>query len=109
MDRIWTKSYPNNVPAEVDVDQWRNRQLCNLQCAQGDPTSVGVPDQNCGEAVMLFPTRTNLELIEKQVWDFCSGELTDYKKPKYVRFVDEMPKTNVGKILRRELRDEAVK
>ena len=109
MDQIWTKSYPNNVPAEGDVDQWRNYQLCNLQCAQGDLASVRVPDKNCGKAVMLCLTNTNPELTGKQVRDFCSRELNGYKKPRYVRFVDEMPKTNVGKILRRALHDEAVK
>ena len=58
---------------------------------------------------MLCLTNTNLELTGKQVRDFCSRELNGHKKPRYVRFVDEMPKTNVGKILRRALRDEAVK
>ena len=70
---------------------------------------VGVPDKSSGEAVMLFVTRTNPDLTEQDVRDFCATELTGYKKPKHVRFVDEMPKTNVGKILRRELRDAAVK
>ncbi|WP_050929768.1 long-chain-fatty-acid--CoA ligase [Aestuariivita boseongensis] len=70
---------------------------------------VGVPDKSSGEAVMLFLTRTNPDLTEKDVRDYCAQELTGYKKPKHIRFVDEMPKTNVGKILRRELRDAAVK
>ena len=109
MDRIWTNSYPVNAPATVDIDQRRNHQLCNWLCAQGGPTSVPVPDKNCGEAVMLCLTNTNPELTGKQVRDFCSRELNGYKKPRYVRFVDEMPKSNVGKILRRALRDEAVK
>lgn len=58
---------------------------------------------------MLFVTRTDPNLTDKAVRDYCAAELTGYKKPKHVRFVDEMPKTNVGKILRRELRDAAVK
>lgn len=70
---------------------------------------VGVPDKSSGEAVMLFVTRTDPNLTDKAVRDYCAAELTGYKKPKHVRFVDEMPKTNVGKILRRELRDAAVK
>ncbi|WP_370399148.1 long-chain-fatty-acid--CoA ligase [Sulfitobacter sp. JB4-11] len=70
---------------------------------------VGVPDKNSGEAVMLFITKADPGLTEQKVREFCGTELTGYKKPKHVRFIDEMPKTNVGKILRRELRDAAIK
>ena len=90
--------YPNEIEAVA------------VHCDGVDEAAcVGVPDANSGEAVMLFVTRTNPDLTEKDVRDFCSKELTGYKKPKHVAFVDEMPKTNVGKILRRELRDTAVK
>lgn len=70
---------------------------------------VGVPDRSSGEAVMLFITKSDPNLTEKDVRAFCMQELTGYKKPRHIRFVDEMPKTNVGKILRRELRDAAIK
>ncbi|WP_299881740.1 long-chain-fatty-acid--CoA ligase [uncultured Sulfitobacter sp.] len=70
---------------------------------------VGVPDRSSGEAVMLFITKSDPNLTEKDVRAFCMRELTGYKKPRHIRFVDEMPKTNVGKILRRELRDAAIK
>ncbi|MGZ8358821.1 MAG: AMP-binding protein, partial [Telluria sp.] len=67
---------------------------------------VGVPDAASGEAVKLFIVRKDPALTEQQVKDYCKDQLTGYKKPKYVEFRSELPKTNVGKILRRELRDE---
>jgi long-chain acyl-CoA synthetase len=74
-----------------------------LECA-----AVGVPDEKSGEAVKVFVVRKDPALTVEQVLDFCRENLTGYKKPKYVEFRDELPKSNVGKILRRELRDAAV-
>jgi len=70
---------------------------------------VGVPDTASGEAVMLFAIRKDDSLTEADLKAFCSQNLTGYKKPKYVEFRDDLPRTNVGKILRRELRDEAIR
>jgi len=67
---------------------------------------IGVPDKNSGEAVKLFVVRKDPNLTAEQIIDYCKHELTAYKKPKYIEFRDELPKTNVGKILRRQLRDE---
>ncbi|HEU4843350.1 MAG TPA: long-chain fatty acid--CoA ligase [Burkholderiaceae bacterium] len=67
---------------------------------------IGVPDKNSGEAVKLFVVRKDPSLTADQLQDYCKHELTAYKKPKYIEFRDELPKTNVGKILRRQLRDE---
>jgi long-chain acyl-CoA synthetase len=72
-----------------------------LECA-----CIGVPDKNSGEAVKLFVVRKDPNLSAEQLMDYCKVELTAYKKPKYIEFRTELPKTNVGKILRRELRDE---
>ena len=70
---------------------------------------VGAPDEKCGESVMAIVVRKNESLTEQDVKDFCHKGLTNYKVPKHVIFTDELPKTNVGKILRRELRDKFVK
>ena len=70
---------------------------------------VGVPDKNSGEAVMMFIVRKDPTLTRDELAEFCMENLTGYKKPKYIEFRDDLPRTNVGKILRRELRDEAVK
>jgi long-chain acyl-CoA synthetase len=70
---------------------------------------VGVPDGNSGEAVMLFVVSKNPALSEQALSQYCMEQLTGYKKPKYIRFKKDLPKTNVGKVLRRELRDEALK
>ncbi|MEM9732343.1 MAG: long-chain-fatty-acid--CoA ligase [Pseudomonadota bacterium] len=70
---------------------------------------VGVPDEKAGEAVVLYVIKEDPNLTEDAVRKFCADNLTGYKKPKYVEFKDEFPKTNVGKILRRELRDEALR
>jgi long-chain acyl-CoA synthetase len=72
-----------------------------LECA-----AVGVPDENAGEAVKLFVVKKDPALTEKELLEFCKEQLTGYKKPKYIEFRTDLPKTNVGKILRRELRDE---
>jgi long-chain acyl-CoA synthetase len=70
--------------------------------------AVGVPDDKSGEAVKVFVVRKDPALTEAALMEFCKQNLTGYKKPKYIEFRDELPKTNVGKILRRELRDAAV-
>ncbi len=70
-----------------------------LECA-----AIGVPDERAGEAVKVFVVRKDPSLTEAEVADFCRQQLTGYKKPKYIEFRDELPKSNVGKILRRELR-----
>ena len=68
--------------------------------------AVAQPDVNAGEVVALFVVRKDPNLTEKSLIDFCRKELTGYKVPKHVYFRDDLPKTNVGKILRRALRDE---
>ncbi|MBD8530898.1 MULTISPECIES: long-chain fatty acid--CoA ligase [unclassified Massilia] len=72
-----------------------------LECAV-----VGVPDEHSGEAVKVFVVRKDPALSESALMDYCKAQFTGYKKPKYIEFRDELPKTNVGKILRRALRDE---
>ena len=72
-----------------------------LECA-----CVGVPDANSGEAVKLFVVRKDPNLTVEQLQTYCKEQFTGYKRPRYIEFRDTLPKTNVGKILRRELRDE---
>jgi long-chain acyl-CoA synthetase len=67
---------------------------------------VGVPDARCGEAVKLYAVKQDPELSADQIIKHCRKNLTAYKIPKHVEFREELPKTNVGKILRRALRDE---
>ncbi|HXE85843.1 MAG TPA: long-chain-fatty-acid--CoA ligase [Hyphomicrobiaceae bacterium] len=74
-----------------------------LECAV-----VGVPDDQSGEAVVLFVAKKDPSLTAQALKDFCAQQLTAYKRPRYVIFRKELPKTNVGKVLRRELRDVAV-
>ena len=69
--------------------------------------AVGVPDEKSTEAVKLFVVKSDPSLTEAELRAYCKEELTGYKRPKHIEFRDELPKTNVGKILRRELRDEA--
>jgi long-chain acyl-CoA synthetase len=71
-----------------------------LECAV-----VGVPDEHSGEAVKVFVVRRDPHLTAEQLMDYCKQQLTGYKKPRYIEFRDELPKTNVGKILRRALRE----
>jgi long-chain acyl-CoA synthetase len=68
--------------------------------------AVAQPDEKSGEVVALFVVRKDPTLTEQQLIDHCRTELTGYKVPRHVHFRNELPKTNVGKILRRALRDE---
>jgi len=75
-----------------------------MECA-----AVGVPDEKSGEAVMLFVVRRDKSLTREALAADLAKVLTGYKRPKYIEFRDELPKSNVGKILRRQLRDEKMK
>lgn len=90
------KVYPNEVEAVV-------AQMPGvLECA-----AIGVPDEHSGEAVKVFVVKKDASLTEAQVQQWCREKLTGYKRPRYVEFREELPKSNVGKILRRELRPDA--
>ncbi len=73
-----------------------------LECA-----AIGVPDEKTGEAVKLVVVRKDASLTPERIQDFCRDKLTAYKVPRIIEFRDELPKTPVGKILRRELRQAA--
>ena len=90
--------YPNEVEAVVAM----NPRV--LECA-----AIGVPDAKSGEAVKLFIVKKDDSLTAADVLQHCRTHLTGYKMPREVEFRKDLPKTNVGKILRRELRDEARK
>ena len=72
-----------------------------LECA-----AIGVPDAHSGEAVKLIAVRKAPELTEHDLRTYLHDRLAGYKLPKYIEFRSDLPKTNVGKILRRALRDE---
>jgi long-chain acyl-CoA synthetase len=74
-----------------------------LECAV-----VGIPDANSGEAVALYVVKKDPALTEEALAAFCAQQLTGYKRPRLIRFRADLPKTNVGKILRRELRELAL-
>ena len=88
--------YPNEVEDVV------TQMPGILECA-----AVGVPDAKAGEAVKLVLVRSDPAVSEADVRRYCEAHLTGYKRPKTVEFRTELPKTPVGKILRRELRDKA--
>ncbi|MDQ1829942.1 long-chain fatty acid--CoA ligase [Massilia scottii] len=88
--------YPNEIESVISSHPGV------LECA-----CIGVPDHNSGEAVKLFVVRRDPNLTAEDLLEFCKEQLTAYKKPKYIEFRTELPKTNVGKILRRELREPA--
>ena len=70
-----------------------------------EAAAVGVADEHSGEVVKLFVVKKDPALTREDVDAWCAKNLTNYKRPKHVEFRDDLPKTNVGKILRRELRD----
>jgi acyl-CoA synthetase (AMP-forming)/AMP-acid ligase II len=72
-----------------------------VECA-----AIGIPDEKQGEAIKVFIIKSDPALTEDEVANYCQQNLTGYKRPKYIEFRDELPKSNVGKILRRELRTQ---
>jgi long-chain acyl-CoA synthetase len=86
--------FPNEIEAEVAVMEEV------LECA-----CIGVPNERTGEAVKLFVVKADESLTEEAIVAHCRGSLTGYKIPRQIVFIDALPKSTVGKILRRELRD----
>jgi long-chain acyl-CoA synthetase len=85
--------YPNEIEAVI------SRHQDVLECAV-----VGVKDNNSGEAVKAVVVRSNCDLTEAELREFCRKDLAAYKVPKLIEFRDELPKSTVGKVLRRQLR-----
>ena len=87
----------NVYPTEIE-------QVVNLHPGVLECAAVGVPDAHSGEAVKLFVVKSDPALDEEDIARWCHENFTGYKRPKYIDFRDDLPKSNVGKILRRELR-----
>ncbi len=87
--------YPN------EVEEIASQHPDIIECA-----AIGIPDEVTGESVKLFVVTTNNELTLEDIRSYCRGKLTGYKIPKSMQIAEELPKTNVGKILRRSLRDD---
>ena len=88
--------YPNEIEQVVSLHPGV------LECA-----AIGIPDEKSGEAVKLFVVKNDPTLSENDIASYCRENFTAYKRPRYIEFRDELPKSNVGKILRRELRSHA--
>ena len=71
-----------------------------------EAAAIGMPDEHSGEVVKIYAVRKSPDVTEEDVMEHCRENLTNYKRPREIEFRDELPKTNVGKILRRALRDE---
>lgn len=71
-----------------------------------EAAAIGLPDERSGEIVKVFVVRKDDSVTEQDIIDHCRANLTNYKRPRIIEFRDELPKTNVGKILRRALREE---
>jgi long-chain acyl-CoA synthetase len=87
----------NVYPTEIE-------QVVSLHPGVLECAAVGVPDAKSGEAVKLFVVKEDPAVSEEEIAEYCKVNFTAYKRPKYIEFRDELPKSNVGKILRRELR-----
>ena len=85
--------YPNELEQVLTTHQDVS------QCA-----AVGVPDDKAGEVVKMFIVRSNSSLTESQVIEFCKKNMAGYKVPKVIEFRDSLPMTNVGKVLRKDLK-----
>ena len=69
-----------------------------------EAAAIGVKNDATGEAVKVFIVKKNPNLVEQDIYDHCHDMLTNYKRPTFIEFIDELPKTNVGKVLRKALR-----
>jgi long-chain acyl-CoA synthetase len=87
----------NVYPTEIE-------QVVNLHPGVLECAAIGVPDAKSGEAVKLFVVKSDPALAEEDLAAYCARQMTAYKRPRIIEFRDELPKSNVGKILRRELR-----
>jgi long-chain acyl-CoA synthetase len=87
----------NVYPTEIE-------QVVNLHPGVLECAAVGIPDARSGEAVKLFVVKKDVTLNEDDIGAWCRDNFTAYKRPKVIEFRDELPKSNVGKVLRRELR-----
>ena len=87
----------NVYPNEIEEVVASNDKVLEVAC-------IGVASEKTGEAIKVFVVRKDPSLTKEELIDFCRKELTAYKVPKDIEFRDELPKSNVGKILRRELR-----
>jgi long-chain acyl-CoA synthetase len=74
-----------------------------LECA-----AIGIPDEKSGEAIKVFIVKKDEGLTKEEVIKFCREQLTSYKVPKIIEFRNDLPKSNVGKILRKDLRAETM-
>lgn len=92
----------NVYPNEIEEVIAHHDKVLEVAC-------IGVPDEKTGEALKVFVVKKDPALTEDELIAFCRSEMTGYKIPKNIEFRDELPKSNVGKILRRELRNEALK
>ena len=88
--------YPNEIEEVVS----HNDKVMEVAC-------IGVPNEKTGEALKVFVVKKDPSLTKEELIEFCRTELTAYKVPKDIEFREELPKSNVGKILRRELREQA--
>ena len=86
--------YPNEIEDVVSL----HPDIIEAAC-------IGVPNKKTGEAVKLFVVKSNPSLNEKEIIAYCKENLAAYKIPKQIEFINELPKTNVGKVLRRKLRE----
>ncbi|WP_416189052.1 AMP-binding protein [Neisseria sp. CCUG17229] len=92
----------NVYPNEIEEVVAHHDKVLEVAC-------IGVPNEKTGEALKVFVVKKDDSLTKEELIEFCRTELTAYKVPKDIEFRDELPKSNVGKILRRELRDEVLK
>ena len=83
-----------------EIEDWVNRHPSVLECA-----AIGVPSERTGEAIKLFIVPNDQEISVEELTSYCKEGLTGYKIPRNFSFVEDLPKSNIGKILRRELRD----
>lgn len=89
----------NVYPAEIEDIISRHPKVLEV-------AAIGVPNEKTGEAVKIFIVKKDHSLTESEIHDYCKNNLTNYKIPKYVEFKKSLPKSNIGKILRRELRNQ---
>jgi long-chain acyl-CoA synthetase len=90
----------NVYPAEIEEVVAKHPKVLEV-------AAIGVPDEKSGEVPKLFVVKKDPSLTTEELLAYAKDNLTGYKRPRYVEFMDELPKSNVGKILRKDLRNKA--
>ena len=100
------REYETTVIVQPEISSEGTEAILRKMDGVLEAAAIGVPNERSGESVKLYVVKNDESVTADDIIRYCRENLTGYKVPKEIEFRDDLPKTNVGKILRRELREE---